>query len=95
MSKRWLLVFPVMGFLSACATLPSGPTVMVLPGVGKPFDGFQAEDAACRQFAQLQTGIAPGQATTQSTVGSAALSPTATLPPGTDESLSAISGFTA
>jgi hypothetical protein len=73
MSKKWLLLLSVMGFLSACATLPSGPTVMVLPGVGKPFDLFQAEDATCRQFAQLQTGIAPGQAATQSTVGGAAL----------------------
>ena len=29
--------------LSGCATLPTGPSVMVLPAPGKPFEEFQAE----------------------------------------------------
>ena len=44
MSKTWG-VFPLMlVFLGACTTLPTGPNVMVLPGVGKPFDQFQVDD---------------------------------------------------
>jgi uncharacterized protein YceK len=42
--------------LNGCATVPTGPRVMVLPGPGKPFDQFQAEDATCRQWARQQIG---------------------------------------
>jgi hypothetical protein len=42
--------------LNGCATVPTGPSVMVLPGPGKPFDLFQAEDATCRQWARQQIG---------------------------------------
>jgi len=41
--------------LSACATAPTGPSVMVLPGSGKPFEQFQADDTICRQWAARQT----------------------------------------
>src|SRR5678816_677344 len=40
--------------LTACASAPTGPSVMVLPGSGKSFEQFQAEDAACRQWAAQQ-----------------------------------------
>jgi hypothetical protein len=59
--------------LSGCATIPSGPSVMVLPGGGKGFDQFQADDAVCRQWASQQVGTTPGQASTQSTVSGAAI----------------------
>ena len=42
--------------LSACATLPTGPSVNVLPAQGKPFETFRTEDATCRQWAEQQTG---------------------------------------
>jgi hypothetical protein len=29
---RWVLLLPLIGLLSACAAVPTGPTVMVLPG---------------------------------------------------------------
>jgi hypothetical protein len=35
--------------VGACATVPTGPSVMVLPPTGKPFEEFQADDAMCRQ----------------------------------------------
>jgi Glycine-zipper domain len=63
----------VLGLVSACATVPSGPSVMVLPGAGKPFDQFQLDDLVCRQYAQQQIGVAPGQAATQSAVNTAVL----------------------
>jgi Glycine-zipper domain len=73
MSKLWGMVLPVMVVLSACATLPAGPNVMVLPGVGKPFDQFQVDDVVCRQYAQGQIGQTPGQTSTQNTVQGAAI----------------------
>jgi hypothetical protein len=71
--KRWVLLLPLIGLLSACATVPTGPSVMVLPGVGKPFDQFQVDDMLCRQYAETQTGVPPGEAGRQSTINTAAL----------------------
>lgn len=60
--------------LAGCAVAPpSGPSVMVMPGQGKSFEAFQADDAACRQYAAQQTGVAPQDAANQSLIGSAAL----------------------
>jgi len=42
--------------LSACATLPTGPGVYVMPAQGKQFEIFQAEDATCRTWAERQLG---------------------------------------
>jgi hypothetical protein len=71
--KRRVLLLPLIGLLSACATVPTGPSVMVLPGVGKPFDQFQVDDVLCRQYAETQTGVPPGEAGTQSTINTAVL----------------------
>ena len=60
--------------LAGCAVAPPpGPSVMVMPGQGKSFEAFQADDATCRQFASQQTGIAPADAANQSLIGSAAV----------------------
>lgn len=42
--------------LGACVSMPTGPGVMVLPGTGKSFDQFRADDMDCRQFASSQVG---------------------------------------
>jgi hypothetical protein len=55
-----------------CATLPSGPSVNVLPGPGKSFDQFMAEDATCRQWAERQLGMSPQQTANQNAVSGAA-----------------------
>ena len=53
MGRNWrrlpllLLVVAVAG----CATIPSGPSVLVLPGPGKTLDQFKADDIFCRQWA--------------------------------------------
>src|SRR5919108_1316645 len=73
MSKMWGVFLPTVVFLGACSTLPTGPNVMVLPGVGKPFDQFQVDDMMCRQFAQGQLSTTPGQASTQSTLQGGAI----------------------
>ena len=67
---------PLLALLmvSACTTVPSGPGVMALPGTGKSFDQFRADDFDCRQFASAQVGgAAPNQAVTDSGVKSAAI----------------------
>jgi hypothetical protein len=72
--NRWHLL-PLVAVVepSACATIPAGPNVMVLPGQGKPFEQFQADDAVCRPWASAQAGTPPGQASTEATVSSAAI----------------------
>lgn len=58
--------------LAGCAVAPPpGPSVMAMPGQGKSFEAFQADDAACRQFGQQQAGVAPADAANQSLLGSA------------------------
>jgi len=37
--------------MAGCASAPTGPSVMVLPGTGKTMEQFQTEDARCRQAA--------------------------------------------
>lgn len=60
--------------LAACASTPSGPNVMVLPGTGKSFDQFRFDDHECRQYAYLQSGgNAPDQAGVDAGVKSAAV----------------------
>jgi hypothetical protein len=59
---------------SACSVLPTAPSVMALPGAGKTFEQFRADDASCRQFAFEQVGgVSANQAATASAVGSAAI----------------------
>jgi len=47
--------------LAGCSSIPTGPSVAVMPGPGKPFDQFQADNAICRDFAQQQLGVNPNQ----------------------------------
>jgi len=66
-----LALLPALLMLGACATYPpAGPSAMVLPGTGKSFDQFRADDMECRQYASAQTGAA-AQAATDSAVTSA------------------------
>jgi hypothetical protein len=67
----WLVA--VVPLLGACATVPTGPSVMVLPGSGKPFEVFQADDDSCRQWAHRQSGVAPNDAVASSAVGGATI----------------------
>jgi outer membrane protein OmpA-like peptidoglycan-associated protein len=53
--------------LCGCVSLPTGPSMIVLPGSGKSFDNFQADDAACRQWAGMQIGQSPQEIANQNT----------------------------
>ena len=52
-------LLPLLAALAACSTLPSGPSVLVLPGADKDFQRFHNDDMACRQFVQGQLAGAP------------------------------------
>ena len=42
--------------LAACASAPTGPSVMVLPGSSKSFEQFRFDDYECRQYASEYSG---------------------------------------
>ena len=53
MSMRLLLLpLAAVVVLGGCVTVPTAPTVMVLPGPQKSLEQFQDDGAACQQFAQ-------------------------------------------
>ena len=71
--KKWLPAAALILLLGACTTIPDGPSVMVLPGTGKTFAMFQADDAECQQFALSRIGKSADQLAVESGVKTAAL----------------------
>ena len=69
--KSLPLLFLVIVALTGCATIPSGPSVMVLPAPGKPFEQFQADESVCRQWAGQQAGGEPAAIANQNVAGAA------------------------
>ncbi len=65
------LVWLVMLTLVGCATVPTGPSVMVLPGTGKSFDQFQVDDVMCKQWAAQQIGKSPQETANSNTAAGA------------------------
>jgi hypothetical protein len=63
------IIFLSLALLMAagCATVPRGPSVLALPGSGKTFEEFQADDAICRQWAAQQIGLSPQETVNQNT----------------------------
>ena len=68
---RRLAPFILLAVLSGCATLPTGPSVNVLPARGKSFDTFRIEDGACRQWADRQLGSSSQKAYDQNVAAGA------------------------
>jgi hypothetical protein len=69
-ARLFALALPLL--VAACTTMPTGPSVMVLPGSGMGFERFRADDLECRNYAVNSIGGAtPGQAAQQSGVTSA------------------------
>jgi len=60
--------------LAGCVTVPSGPSIMSLPGTGKSFDQFRKDDFECRQYAASQVGgTTPAKASADSALTGAAI----------------------
>lgn len=72
--KRSILISFALLVVGGCATIPTGPSVMVMPTPGKPFDLFQAEDITCRQWARQQIGLTPQETVNQNTATGAVMS---------------------
>jgi hypothetical protein len=69
-----LAAVAALACMAGCTVMPTGPDVTALPGTGKTFDQFRADDASCRQFAYQQIGGAPaGQTAGNNAVGVAVL----------------------
>ncbi len=78
MNTRRVTFIPLLSAMAAvvagCATIPDGPGVLALPGSGKNFDQFRADDFECRQYASAQIGgTTANQAAVNSGVTSAAV----------------------
>ena len=73
---RKLTPILLLAVLSGCATLPTGPSVNVLPARGKSFEAFRTEDATCREWAERQLGL-PTQQTYETNVATGAVAGTA------------------
>jgi hypothetical protein len=71
MSTSFKIILTGLALLavSGCVYVPTGPSVMVLPGSGKTFEQFQGDDALCRQWAGYQVGQSPQQVAEQNVVG--------------------------
>jgi len=69
-----LVAVSTLLLLAGCAVVPTGPSVMALPGTGKNFEQFRSDDAECRRYAQHQIGgTDANQAAVDSGVRSAAI----------------------
>jgi outer membrane lipoprotein SlyB len=68
---QWMPLLLMVIAASGCATIPPGPSVMVMPGQGKPFETFQADDSTCRQWAQTQAGWQANETVNQNLAGGA------------------------
>jgi hypothetical protein len=72
-SRKALCGISAIGLLlSGCAQTPLGPTVQVMPGQGKSFDTFQADQANCKGYAADQVR-GQADASNQRAVGAALL----------------------
>ncbi len=67
----WIAILVAGGFVLGCATIPPGPSVLVMPGGGKSFEAFQADDYTCRDWAQNQSGWKANETVNQNLAGGA------------------------
>jgi hypothetical protein len=70
--RKDLTIFAIL-VLGGCATMPTGPSVLVMPAPGKTIEHFQVEDMTCRQWAAQQIGISAQDTVNKNTVSGAAV----------------------
>jgi hypothetical protein len=56
LNKAKIAGVAALSLIAGCVTMPSGPSVMVLPGQGVSFEQFQTDEYTCRQYAFVQIG---------------------------------------
>lgn len=73
-TQRRSYMLLMAGMLTACVSIPTGPSVMTLPGSGKSFEQFRRDDYECREYAFQQIGgRTPQQLSQSSGIESAAI----------------------
>jgi hypothetical protein len=70
---RRMLAFLALAVVAGCATAPTGPSVLVLPAPGKPFEVFQNDVMVCRHWASQQIGESPQDTINQNAATGAAV----------------------
>jgi outer membrane lipoprotein SlyB len=70
-SSLWIPLLVVVLATGGCATIPPGPSVMVMPGPRKSFEAFQADEYSCREWAQNQAGWQANETANQNLAGGA------------------------
>ncbi len=71
LSLSKIAILMIAFILVGCVNLPTGPSVMALPGSGVSFDQFRFDEQECKQYAYEQVG---GQTPKQSAMFSGAQS---------------------
>lgn len=72
--SRFYLAVPAALLLAACSTVPTGPSVMVLPGTGMSLERFRADETWCRDDAlRMIGGQTAADNQRQSAINSAAI----------------------
>ncbi len=72
MTRKVTLAIALLAAVAGCATAPTGPSVLVLPGTGKSFDQFNRDEVYCRDYAMRGLGgQSPGKVSNDSAVTSA------------------------
>ena len=61
------VALPVI-FLAGCASVPTTPSVMALPGSARSFDDFRFDDTQCRQYASQQIGASSNDPAVRSAI---------------------------
>ncbi len=59
--------------LAGCVSMPTGPSRAAMPGTGKNFDQFRADDGSCRQYAAEYSGTSASQTQENNAVKNAAI----------------------
>ena len=65
-----LLLTPLL--MTACSSVPTGPSINVMPGPNVTFEQFKADDQECRDFAEQRAGE-PSSNETKTAVKNAAI----------------------
>jgi hypothetical protein len=88
--NRKIAALLVVMLLGGCASLPTGPSVRVLPAPGMSLEQFQVDDTICRDWAAQRSGKNAQQTANANTGRSAAVG--TVLGAGVGAALGAISG---
>ena len=77
MSRLMLILTQIVLLVTlGCAIIPTGPSIMVLPGTGLSLEQFSKDNVTCQQFATFQVSGTQNQADINNASANAATSST-------------------